>query len=104
MPFINAEYIAYMRELISRQGMDVCIARHKDGEWELFNSFYKKSCARPMGEALSRGIYQIRRVFDHLNVHMIDSETLKQFGDGEMFFNINYKEDLEQAERRTQRR
>ncbi|AEF85783.1 molybdopterin-guanine dinucleotide biosynthesis protein A [Treponema primitia ZAS-2] len=104
MPFINTDYIAYMQELLAREGPDVCIARHDNGDLELFNSFYKKSCAAPMGEALSRGIYKIRLVFDQLNVHMIHGETLQKFGDGEMFFNINYKEDLEQAERNLQGR
>jgi molybdopterin-guanine dinucleotide biosynthesis protein A len=104
MPFINTDYIAYMQELLAREGPDVCIARHDNGDLELFNSFYKKSCAAPMGEALSRGVYKIRLVFDQLNVHMIHGEALQKFGDREMFFNINYKEDLEQAERNLQGR
>ncbi|WP_010256498.1 molybdenum cofactor guanylyltransferase [Treponema primitia] len=101
MPFINVDYIAYMRELLVREGPDVCIARHENGDLELFNSFYKKSCAAPMGEALSRSIYKIRLAFDTLKVTMIDDGTIQKFDNGEMFFNINYKEDLEQAERRT---
>jgi molybdopterin-guanine dinucleotide biosynthesis protein A len=100
MPFINTDYIAYMRELLAREGPDVCIARHENGDLELFNSFYKKSCAVPMGEAMSRSIYKIRLAFDTLKVTMIDDGTIRKFDNGDMFFNINHKEDLEQAERR----
>jgi molybdopterin-guanine dinucleotide biosynthesis protein A len=100
MPFVNVAYIAYMRELIAQEGVDVCIARHGDGGLELFNSFYKKSCAALMGEALARGEYKIRLIFDQLKVHEIDDGTLQKFDDGSMFFNINYKEDLEQAEQK----
>jgi molybdopterin-guanine dinucleotide biosynthesis protein A len=52
-----------------------------------------------MGEALAKGEYKIRLVFDRLKVHEIDDGTLQKFDDGSMFFNINYKEDLEAAER-----
>jgi molybdopterin-guanine dinucleotide biosynthesis protein A len=100
MPFINVGYISYMRELIAKEGMDVCIARHSDGGLELFNSFYKKSCAALMGEALVQGEYKIRLVFDRLKVYEIDDGTLQKFDDGSMFFNINYQEDLEQAEQK----
>jgi molybdopterin-guanine dinucleotide biosynthesis protein A len=99
MPFINVAYIAYMQELIAKERMDACVARHSDGGLELFNSFYKKSCAALMGEALVKGEYKIRLVFDRLKVHEVDDGTLQKFDDGKMFFNINYKEDLEQAEK-----
>jgi molybdopterin-guanine dinucleotide biosynthesis protein A len=100
MPFINVAYIAYMRELVSQGGMDVCIARHRDGFLEPFNSFYKKSCVPAMEEALSGGIWQIRRIFPQLNVHIISGDVIEQFDPERMFFNINSKEDLERAEQR----
>jgi molybdopterin-guanine dinucleotide biosynthesis protein A len=99
MPFVNVDYIAYMRERIARDEPDVCIARHSDGALELFNSFYKKSCTARMGEALAKGEYKIRLIFDRLKVHEIDDGTLQKFDNGKMFFNINYKEDLEAAEK-----
>jgi molybdopterin-guanine dinucleotide biosynthesis protein A len=100
MPFINAAYIDYMRELIAREKMDVCIARHGDGKLEFFNSFYKKNCAAVMEEALSKGLYKLRLIFSQLNVYTIDGETIEKFDPGKMFFNINYKEDLELAEQK----
>jgi molybdopterin-guanine dinucleotide biosynthesis protein A len=100
MPFINAAYIDYMRELIARKGMDVCIARHGDGKLELFNSFYKKSCTAAMGKVLSKGIYKLRLILSQLNVYTIDGETIEKFDPEKMFFNINYKEDLELAEQK----
>jgi molybdopterin-guanine dinucleotide biosynthesis protein A len=100
MPFINVAYIDYMRELIAREGMDVCIARHGDGKLEPFNSFYKKSCVAAMEEALSKGIYRIRLIFPELNIYTIDGETIEKFDPEKIFFNINYKEDLELAEQK----
>lgn len=98
MPFINADYITYMRELLAQQAPDVCIAQKADGELELFNSFYKSTCLVAMESALSSGIYQIRRIFPVLRVHITDSDTLARFDAQKMFFNINYQEDLKAAE------
>jgi molybdopterin-guanine dinucleotide biosynthesis protein A len=100
MPFVNVAYIVYMRELVLREGMDVCIARRRDGFLEPFNSFYKKSCVPAMEAALSRGIYQIRRVFPQLKVSVIEGDALEAFDPEAMFFNINNQEDLERAEER----
>jgi molybdopterin-guanine dinucleotide biosynthesis protein A len=100
MPFVNVEYIAYMRDLVAGGEMDVCIARHRDDFLELFNSFYKKSCIPAMEEALSGGIWQIRRIFPRLNVHIISGDAIERFDPEKMFFNINSKEDLERAEQR----
>jgi molybdopterin-guanine dinucleotide biosynthesis protein A len=100
MPFVNVAYIAYMRALVEQEGMDVCIARQGDDHVELFNSFYKRSCAPVMEEALSQGAYQIRLVFPQLKVHIIDGDVMERFNPETMFFNINNKEDLEQARQR----
>jgi molybdopterin-guanine dinucleotide biosynthesis protein A len=99
MPFVNVAYIAYMRTLVEQEGMDVCIARHGDDHLELFNSFYKRSAAPAMEEALSKGIYQIRRIFPRLTVHITDGDVLEQFDPERMFFNINNQEDMARAER-----
>jgi molybdopterin-guanine dinucleotide biosynthesis protein A len=98
MPFINRDYIAYMRELLAQQH-DACVARRDDGRYEPFNAFYSVRCAESIQEALLNGEYKISPVLDRLNLCIIDTETLQRFNGETMFFNINRKEDLEAAEK-----
>jgi molybdopterin-guanine dinucleotide biosynthesis protein A len=97
MPFVNREYIAYMRELLERETCDVCLARREDGRYEPFNAFYSTRCEEPIREALLKGEYKISLVLDRLRLCIIDAETTGCFNGKAMFFNINRAEDLERA-------
>ncbi|MDR2536319.1 MAG: molybdenum cofactor guanylyltransferase [Treponema sp.] len=97
MPFLSVEYIQYMRKTISAEAVDACIARRRDGFYEPFNSFFSKQCIPCIGDALTRQEYKIRPLLDKLNLHIIEPSTIDQYK-GDMFFNINYIEDLERAE------
>jgi molybdopterin-guanine dinucleotide biosynthesis protein A len=94
MPYINREYIAYMRELLAREDCDVCLARREDGRYEPFNAFYSVRCAAPIQDALLKGKYKISFVLDRLRLCVIDAETTRRFNGEAMFFNINRAEDL----------
>ncbi|WP_228378668.1 molybdenum cofactor guanylyltransferase [Treponema endosymbiont of Eucomonympha sp.] len=100
MPFLSLDYIRHMQELIRRERVDACVARREDGRYEPFNSFFGKSCIPPLREALLRGEYKISLLLDRIHTHIVGAEAAKQFGDADMFFNINYAADLAEAARR----
>jgi molybdopterin-guanine dinucleotide biosynthesis protein A len=98
MPFINREYIAYMREILAQESCDACLARREDGRYEPFNAFYSARCEGPVKEALLKGEYRISLVLGRLDLRVINAETARRFNGEAMFFNINRAEDLERAE------
>jgi molybdopterin-guanine dinucleotide biosynthesis protein A len=102
MPFISLDYIRYMQEEIRTKQVDACVARREDGFYEPFNAFFNKSCLQPIYAALVGHRYKISTLLDRLHLHIIDASTLQMFNEGDMFFNINYQEDLECAKRKAQ--
>lgn len=101
MPFISADYIRYIREIVSRREVDACVARREDGFYEPFNAFFSKRCIEPMYEALIRHDYKISILLERLNLSIVDSSIVAQYNKGDMFFNINNTEDLERAKTKT---
>lgn len=100
MPFISVEYINYIKNIMQTRQIDACIACCDNGFYEPFNSIFSKSCLEPIYEALIHQEYKIRTVLDRLNIHIVKPEIIKTFNDqlnckGNMFSNINYREDLE---------
>ena len=97
MPFISVEYIQYIKEIVSAKQVDACVACRIDGFYEPFNSFFSKRCIPPMYDALIHQEYKISMLFDKLNLHLVDPSIIEQYNKKDMFFNINYKEDIERA-------
>lgn len=98
MPFISAEYIRYVRDLVIAARADVCIACGHNGFYEPFNAFYSKRCMGPIHDALIQQEYKIRPVLDKLNLYMVEPWIVEQYAARDMFFNINRQEDLKRAE------
>ncbi|MHB9291985.1 molybdenum cofactor guanylyltransferase [Hollandina sp. SP2] len=104
MPFISLTYIQYMQEVIRNKQVDACITRRDDGFYEPFNAFFNKSCLKPMYEALVGHTYKISSLLECLQLHIMDASRLNGFNQEDMFFNINYQEDLELAKSKVQGR
>ncbi|MDR1987121.1 MAG: molybdenum cofactor guanylyltransferase [Treponema sp.] len=102
MPFISLAYIQYMQEVIRKKPVDACVTRRDDGFYEPFNAFFNKSCLKPMYEALVGRTYKISSLLDRLHLHIMDASRLNGFNQEDMFFNINYQEDLELAKSKVQ--
>jgi molybdopterin-guanine dinucleotide biosynthesis protein A len=94
MPFISLEYIEKLKEIILQHDVEAVVTRRKDGFLEPFNAFYKASCADTIREQLAAGEYKIGYLLKKLNLHIIDAVS------EDMFFNINYREDLDDAQLR----
>ncbi|MDR2387584.1 MAG: molybdenum cofactor guanylyltransferase [Deltaproteobacteria bacterium] len=98
MPFLNPDYIGYLREMAASGHYDVCLTLGPGGRYEPFNAFYSKNCLGVIREALEKGHYQVRAALDRLRLALIDQQVAQSFGSEAIFFNINRPEDLEQAE------
>ncbi|GMO36750.1 MAG: molybdenum cofactor guanylyltransferase [Termitinemataceae bacterium] len=104
MPFFSIEYINFLKSEICKKNsnkneIDACVMRREDGFLEPFNSFFNKSCATVIKTELDNGIYKVLPLLKKLQLHIIEHGTAKAFSDEniDMFFNINYAEDLQRA-------
>jgi molybdopterin-guanine dinucleotide biosynthesis protein A len=103
MPFTSSAYINFIKDKIERGGgpqkYDVCAAQKDDGFLEPFNAFYGKGCLQTVRAALESGVYKIQPVLKKLRLCIIQSgELAENCPQSALFFNINYKTDLQEAE------
>ncbi|MGE5404601.1 MAG: molybdenum cofactor guanylyltransferase, partial [Candidatus Saccharibacteria bacterium] len=96
MPFIHLPLAAYM--LGKAPGYDVVVPRINDKVEPLFSIYHRESRSA-IEASLRAGQFKPRVVFQSLNVKYIEENEIKQFGDPEiMFYNVNNRQDLAQAE------
>jgi molybdopterin-guanine dinucleotide biosynthesis protein A len=98
MPYISADYITFIKNRTAHSLCDVCAAQRDDGFLEPFNAFWNKSCAESVRTALENGAYKILPLLKRLNVCVILPGEVKNFcAKADLFFNINYSADLQEA-------
>ncbi|MGE5415186.1 MAG: molybdenum cofactor guanylyltransferase [Acidobacteriota bacterium] len=96
MPFINLSLAAYM--LSKAPGYDVVVPRINDNIEPLF-SIYDRGCREAIETAIKAGRFRTRDVYRDLRIKYIEENEIRQFGDPEvMFYNVNNRQDLVQAE------
>ena len=94
MPFLADNYLRYLKKY--DEDYDVLVGRYK-GYFEPFAGVYKKSSLVAMDSALGRGERKITDFYNDVNLKIISENKLKSIADPEkIYFNINYKSDLEQ--------
>jgi molybdopterin-guanine dinucleotide biosynthesis protein A len=105
MPFISPDYINFIKDRVETGGAaqryDVCAAQRDDGFLEPFNALYNKSCIDTLRAALENRDYKILPVLKKFRICAIESGDIKKLRAGthsDLFFNINYKDDLQEAE------
>ncbi len=97
MPFISLDLIEYMRE--NAEGYDVVIPK-LNNYFQPLHAIYSKDCIQPIKAQLHRNELQVFGFFDRVEVKCISAEEVKAFDPrGIAFFNINTKDDMEEAER-----
>jgi molybdopterin-guanine dinucleotide biosynthesis protein A len=97
MPFISLNLIEYMRK--NAEGYDVVIPK-LNNYFQPLHAIYSKGCIQPIKEQLHRNDLQVFGFFDRVEVKCISAEEVKMFDPGGIaFFNINTKDDTEEAER-----
>ncbi len=98
MPFLNTRLLAHMLEMAP--GFDAVVP-HFEGEMvEPLHAVYAKSCLSEMKAWLERGELSITRLLKQLNVRYVERDEYLPLDPRMLsFFNINYPEDLERANR-----
>jgi molybdopterin-guanine dinucleotide biosynthesis protein A len=98
MPFLSGEYIKFLETVVKTELVDACVARREDGFYEPFNAFYNKSALPIITEAVNSGRYGMNRILDQMKLYVIEYDVTCRYAGGNMFYNINYKEDLQRLE------
>ena len=66
------------------------------GFLEPLHAFYRRSCIRPVSDAISRGERKIKHFYRDIRLTVINENKLKELGDdGSSFFNLNTPHDIE---------
>jgi molybdopterin-guanine dinucleotide biosynthesis protein A len=98
MPFLSGEYIKFLETIVKTEPADACVARREDGFYEPFNAFYNKSALPVITEAIINDRYGLNRILDDLELYVVEYPVTCHYAGGNMFYNINYKEDLQRLE------
>jgi molybdopterin-guanine dinucleotide biosynthesis protein A len=98
MPFLNPIILTYMLNIAP--GHDIVVPRLGGRMVEPLHAVYAKTCIAKMKARLEKGILAITPLFMELKVRYLEKEEYLPL-DPQMlsFFNINYPEDLERANR-----
>ena len=98
MPFLNGGLLTQM--LAMANGFDVVVPRLGGGMVEPLHAVYAQTCLVKMKESLEAGHLPITPVFDQLRVRYVESAEYLALDPRMLsFFNLNYPEDLERANR-----
>jgi molybdopterin-guanine dinucleotide biosynthesis protein A len=97
-PFINNRLLQYMVSLTN--SYDAVIPRLGKDMIEALHSIYSRSCIPVMQQALEENRLSIYKIIDRLNVRYVHREEYLPLDPRMLsFFNINFAEDLERANR-----
>jgi len=92
MPFLNRSFIEYMLGCIAHH--DVVVPEH-GGFMEPLHTVYSKDCLPEIKDLLMRDELKIIDYFKGLNLLVIPEKIINKFDpSGNMFLNVNTKEDL----------
>lgn len=94
MPYINMDYIMYMKKRLAERGGKACVTRL--GEWlEPFNAFYSKKVIPDIEASLAGEKSAVHKFIKNLDCLYIEENEARKFSpDWGMFYNINTKEEL----------
>ncbi len=94
MPKLNPGFIRYMGEIQSDR--DVLIPSI-EGYHEPLHAIYSKQCLPVIEKMIADGSKQVIQILDKVSVRYITADEIRLFSPepADMFFNINYKDDLE---------
>jgi len=98
MPFLNPVLLTYMLDIAP--GYDIVVPRLGGRMVEPLHAVYARTCIPKMKARLEKGILAITPLFAELRVRYLEKEEYLP-PDPQMlsFFNINYPDDLERANR-----
>ncbi len=99
MPFVNAKLLAYQRDILLSEDLDVVVPSSEKGLEPLHAIYRKNSCLPPVRKTLEAGKGQLISWFPSVKVHILAPEESNTFDRrGLMFLNVNTPEELSKAE------
>ncbi len=97
MPFLNESLLRYMIKVAD--GYDFVLP-HVNKWYEPLHAIYSKNCISPIETILKQGKKVIVELFNYVKVKFIEADEIDKFDPKHLsFFNINTKEDMEQAKK-----
>ncbi|MDD3314418.1 MAG: molybdenum cofactor guanylyltransferase [Syntrophaceticus sp.] len=92
LPFINKDILRY---LLDQTGIcDDAVVPIVEGYPEPLAAVYRKTCIKPIEDALINNQYKVKSFYPHIRLKYIAERELQQFGGPMSFFNINTQDDL----------
>jgi len=100
LPFLNGSVLD--RVLSSSEGHDMTVPRIGE-TLEILCAVYSKSCITPIEALLMAGHKSVQELMDRVHLRILPEEDFQDMGGAPVFFNINTREDYEEAKRRVAR-
>jgi molybdopterin-guanine dinucleotide biosynthesis protein A len=97
LPFLNGEILD--RLLAACRGYDLTVPRIGENS-ETLCAVYSKSCITHIEALLMAGRKSVQELMDRVRVRILPESEFQDLGGGSAFFNINTREDYEEAKRR----
>ena len=97
LPFLNGDVLD--RVLSASEGYDMTVPRIGEIS-ETLCAVYSKRCITPIEALLMAGHKSVQELMDRVSLRIVPEEDFQEMGGAEAFFNINTREDYEQAKRR----
>jgi len=99
MPFVNAKLLAYQRDILLSEDLDVVVPSSEKGLEPLHAIYRKNSCLPRVRKTLEAGKGQLISWFPSVKVHILAPEESNTYDRrGLIFLNVNTPEELSKAE------
>jgi molybdopterin-guanine dinucleotide biosynthesis protein A len=99
LPFLTGEVLGRVFRAAESQDVDVTIPRYHDTQ-ETLCGVYSRRCITPIEGMLMAGHKAILELLNRVRIQVLEEEVFKDLLSSDPFFNINTREDYEEAKRR----
>ncbi|PNR97484.1 hypothetical protein X928_09550 [Petrotoga miotherma DSM 10691] len=101
MPFLTREFFEFVK--LQKKDYDLLVPAY-NSYLEPLAAVYSKKCLPFISDSLKRNQLKLKSFFPQVNVRIIKETVIREIGEPEkLFFNINYKEDVEKIEMNLER-
>ena len=99
LPFLTGEVLGRVFRAAESHDADVTIPRYHDTQ-ETLCGVYSRRCITPIEGMLMAGHKAVLELLDRVRIQVLEEEVFKDLLSSDPFFNINTREDYEEARRR----
>jgi len=99
MPFLTAEWLAFLCQRAAKSGAQVVVPHSMHGP-EPLCACYRTDAARALRAAFESGVRKVTQGLQHVTTEVLDEADWKRFDSaGRLFWNMNTAADYEEARR-----